>query len=99
MVHNFESWRKAKMQTRMGCGVAHFFRIQDTTYFAVSEILKFFIRRRVERQQHRFTLRLDDEQIDTFFQFIADCQFGYLHPRSTSGHILMKNEVSAKPNT
>lgn len=99
MVHNFESWRKAKMQTRISYGVAHFFRIQDTTYFAVSEFLKFFIRRRVERQRRRFTLALDDEQIGTFYQFIADCQFGYLHPRSTSGHILMWNEVSAKPNT
>lgn len=102
MLQNFDSWRKAKMASVIYNDVTHYFKLADGVYYGVSAFFRSLLSKRFNRVSRRVVLNLSDDDYQLFLDFLTQSQFGYIHPRSSSGRYLMVREsavCSATPHT
>lgn len=89
MLHNFESWRLAKMQAAtLGCRSMHYFRIDDDVVDSLTTLFKSILILRVEQgKKGRVSFPLSDDLAQVMMDFCEQSAYGYIHPRSTSARM------------
>lgn len=89
MNHNFESWRLAKMQAAsLGCLSMRYFRIDADVVNSITSLFQSILILRIEQgEKGRVSFLLSDDLAQVMMDFCEQCEYGYIHPRSTSARM------------
>lgn len=102
MIHNFERWRLAKMQTAsLGCLSMRYYRIDLDVVNSITALFQSILILRVEQgEKGRVSFPLSDDLAQVMMDFCEQCEYGYIHPRSTSARMrFVAQNRTANPST
>lgn len=95
MLHNFESWRKAKQKRFEPYEFEmHYHKCADSCYKFVAALLQSLVSNFVSSQHRPQVVQLSVEHAQILLDFLEQMQFAYIHPRSTSARYLMVRECA-----
>lgn len=100
MIHNFESWRKAKQSAFVAIAHdMHYHRCSDTAYRLITSLLQGLVNTWLNNGRSFVSVRFTEEQINVILEFLDEMEFAYIHPRSTSHriHLMFQEKSSALP--
>lgn len=101
MREHINPYRKRKAAPWANLPGMHFHKLREGDVLYVTSLLRSILRARLAAKRDRVSIIVDDAGTASLIDFIAQLQFAYVHPRSTSLRVSFAAEKrsSAMPTT